>query len=246
LFLRCLVLPHPILGYAHTNAWNRIEKLEQRIMHQLTKQKARRLRRVLVALPDPHLQLVVGDWIEIAADIWPIHAVDDALLAFGYQIRAVDSGKRYASWDEIDELEAESEDFELVPPVVPPEWRSLIVKMPLPTFYHTVIQLAGEALDGTAFTDNWGPPPGEKRSGYDFMDKLAEHLALAAKLGQDDPERFAYAARRLGIIRYSEQELQPEYPDIDGDIERLVRVPDLPYWMRHRHKKQKLRSRRRK
>ncbi len=215
-------------------------------MHQLTKQKARRLRRVLVALPDPHLQLVVGDWVEIAAKIWPIHDVDDSLLALGYQIRAVESGKLYITWDEIDEIEAETEDFELVPPIVPPEWRSLIEQMTLPTFYHTVIRLAGEALDNTAFTDNWGPPPGEKRSGYDFMEKLAEHLALAAKLGQDNRERFAYAARRLGIIHYSDQERQPQHPDIDAEIERLVRVPDLPHWMSHRHKKQKTRSRRRK
>jgi hypothetical protein len=117
--------------------------------------------------------------------------------------------------------------------------------MALPTFYHTVLWAAGEALDNTAFAEIWGPPPGEKRSGYAFSDKLADHLVLAHKLSKDNLDRFTYAARRLHILSYRDEksddlldgaalDAPPVYGDIDAEIERLVHEPGLPCWFRSR------------
>ena len=223
-------------------------------MQAVTKQKARRVRRALLALSDEQLTWIVEDWLKAALRAWPTTEADDqALFALGYQIKVTTTGQVYSSWDDLQEdAEVDTEDITLVPPMET-QWRATITRLGLPTFYHAILWAAGEALDNTAFTDNWGPPPGEKRSGYAFLDKLADHLILARRLGENSLERFTYAARRLYLLSHEEEELEytPDegssdllspYPDIDTAIEQFVREPELPYWLRmqpreHRRKR---------
>jgi hypothetical protein len=54
--------------------------------------------------------------------------------------------------------------------------RELITKLPVEDFYHTVVDLAGEALSHQAYEEEWGHPPSSFSDGYDFMLCLAVHL----------------------------------------------------------------------
>jgi hypothetical protein len=220
-------------------------------MQAVTKQKSRRMRRALLALSDAQLTWIIEDWLTSALQAWPVNGPDEeALFALGYQLKVAETGKRYRTWEDFeDDAAFEGEEIELVPPA-DTNWRTRITTMALPMFYHTILWAVGEALDNTAFTDMWGPPPGEKRSGYAFLDKLADHLVLAHKLGGDDLDRFIYAARRLYILSYRDPdsadpvdsaalEAPSLYPDIDAEIERLVHEPELPYWLRTRRRDRK-------
>jgi hypothetical protein len=221
-------------------------------MEAVTKQKSRRVRRALLALSDAQLIWIIQDWLKSALQAWPMNETDDAaLFVLGYQLKVTETGKIYPSWDDFHEDEEfEFEGVELVPPT-DIDWRVKITTLALPTFYHTILWAAGEALDNSGFADIWGQPPGPKRSGYAFLDKLADHLVLAYKLSGDNLDRFVYATRRLGILSYRDEESSDDsseiaahdgpspYPDLDAEIERLVHEPELPYWLRTRRQRGK-------
>jgi hypothetical protein len=215
-------------------------------MQALTKQKSRRVRRALLALSDAQLARIVEDWLKSALQAWPINGADDqALFDLGYQLKIIDGDQTYPSWEDFqNDEELELEAIEWVRPTEI-NWRAKITAMTLPMFYHTVLWAAGEALANTAFAEIWGPSPGEKRSGYMFLDKLADHLVLTHKLSEHNLDRFTYAARRLHILSYRDEEsadlldvatldAPSVYEDIDAEIERLVHEPGLPYWFRSR------------
>jgi hypothetical protein len=93
----------------------------------------------------------------------------------GYRVASDTTEVIYASFEE---LEAAEPDFMSITWVVPDAetLRSIISSFSIEEFYHTVIPLAGYALQDSAYEQKWGHAPSSISDGYDFMRALATHL----------------------------------------------------------------------
>jgi hypothetical protein len=146
-------------------------------MKKRTRQLAQAVREALLALPDVLLMETLDEWFERAeSQLVCLEWADDYKYGLGYRVQSDDTEKIYATIDEYCEVEPDGSSFSWLVPDV----ETLRANLTVEQVYHTIVQLAGEALREQRYEQGWEMPPSTGSDGYDFMRCLTVYLRAIA------------------------------------------------------------------
>jgi hypothetical protein len=171
------IMRHHHIHLQGGNAHHLIKK-EQPMMKGQTKNLTGQVRGALLALPDTMLMETLARWLD-RVDERLLDWSDECRYALGYSIQSDETGKIYASFEELEQAEPEGVGASWMVPYTQ-TLRTALGNLSIEQFYHTVIALASEALALQASEEAWGVPPSVASDGYDFMRSLTVHLRYQA------------------------------------------------------------------
>lgn len=147
------------------------------------------VKEALLSLPNTQLYNTIELWLDKVADkVWDVEVLDEMHFALGYSLESWETRQCYTSWEELQLAEPDYLDVNFISPS-PLKLRRLIEKMDLSDFYHQIIFIAGQALEGPEM----GWPPCRFSDGCQFMENLVDYLGVTNILAkaslQQTPER---------------------------------------------------------
>jgi hypothetical protein len=159
------------------------------MMKATTRRLAQQVRQAFLDLPEMVLLETIDQWLvdldELDGESYG--RTDPYYLFFGYLVLSDATGRSYASFEALEEDEAQAETCWVLP--AEPELRKILAGARPTQIYHNLVGLAGDTLRHKAFTVNWGEPPGG-RNGYPFIYALLRYLVLRREAGSIPTAQF--------------------------------------------------------
>jgi len=174
-----------------------------------TKNLTGQVRGALLALPNTMLMETLARWLD-RVDERLLDWSDECRYALGFSIQSDETGKIYASFEELEQAEPDGVCASWMVPDIE-RLRTALGNLSIEQFYHTVIALASEALADQASEEAWGSPPSLVSDGYNFMCCLAVHLRSQA-VHRPEPGRIFLPQQATG----RRKPMEPKSPTLPG------------------------------